>query len=122
KEPRHSIFQHLAAWAQQRSIRIKFASKRNEITFVSTRAVQKQECAWRASRDEVMNEVGPKFHPFKALIAMAGRAWELVVIDREDGPQGRGYSRYLTHFSGHANRRQNLFYLRACRFHPRRKT
>src|SRR6266436_2483888 len=64
KKPRHSIFKHLAACAEQRSIRIKLASKRNEITFVSTSAMQKQERARRAAGKGLMNEVRLQPHDF----------------------------------------------------------
>jgi hypothetical protein len=62
KEPRHPVLQDFAAWAEQRSIRIKRASKRNEITFVSTRAMQKQQCARRAAGNEFVNEIRLRSH------------------------------------------------------------
>jgi hypothetical protein len=40
KKSRHSVLQNFSAWAKQRSIGIQFASERDEIALVSTRAVQ----------------------------------------------------------------------------------
>ena len=51
------MFEHFAARAKQRSIRIKFASKCDKIAFVSTGAMQKQECAVRSAGNEFVNEV-----------------------------------------------------------------
>ena len=45
KKPRHSIFEHFAARAEQSGIRVKLASQRNEIALVSACAVQEQQRA-----------------------------------------------------------------------------
>src|SRR5438876_6649623 len=62
KEPRHSVFEHLAARAEQRSIWIELASERNEIAFVSTGAMQQQQCPVRTTGNELVNEIRLRPH------------------------------------------------------------
>src|SRR2546421_2357586 len=64
EEPRHSILEHLAPRTEQCSARIQLASKLEEIAFISARPMQKQECARRAARNELVNEVKLRHHDF----------------------------------------------------------
>src|SRR5436190_1079765 len=65
KESRHPIFEHLASWAEQRSSGIELASKRDEIALVSASAVQKQQRAIGAARNELVNKVRLRPHDLR---------------------------------------------------------
>src|SRR5437762_2097922 len=64
-ESRHSILQHFAARAEQRSRGIELASKRDEIALVSASAVQKQQRAIGAARNELVNKVRLRPHDLR---------------------------------------------------------
>src|SRR5207249_5591495 len=56
KESRHPILQDFAARAKQRRARIELASERDQIAFVPSSAMQKQQCAIGGAGNEFVNE------------------------------------------------------------------
>src|SRR5437870_5540223 len=62
KESRHSVFEHFAARAKERSIRIKLASERDEVALVSARSVQQEQGPIRTAGNEFVNEIGLQSH------------------------------------------------------------
>src|SRR4029077_14286690 len=80
KETRHSILQNFAARTEQRSARIKLASKRDEIAFVPTCAVQQQQGSSRSSRNEFVNEIGLQPHDLQTVLNQHRCETCLVVV------------------------------------------
>src|SRR6266446_7757125 len=56
KETRHSIFERLAARAEESSLRIEGAPQRKKIVFIPTGAVEQEQCAARSPRHKLMYE------------------------------------------------------------------
>ena len=65
KESRHSVFEHFAARAKQRSARIQLVSERDKIAFVSACAMQQQQGSIRRAGNEFVNEIGLQDHDLR---------------------------------------------------------